>query len=62
MTVNYADSFSASLLQWRGSLYKAIWRDLLVFYILYYCVFAINMMLPDGSSEAERYSFNKCFV
>lgn len=54
MTINYPDSFSLSLLQWRGSLYKAIWRDILLFYVLYFIVFAVNYTLfVNGPSKED---------
>ncbi|KAK6056919.1 Bestrophin [Cooperia oncophora] len=36
MTISYSDTFVRLLFRWKGSLWKAIWRHLLVFLFLYY--------------------------
>lgn len=41
MTISYSDTFVKLLLRWKGSLWKAIWKHLLVFLLCYY---AINMV------------------
>ena len=51
MTISYSDSFSKLLLHWNGSVYKAVGRDLILFYFLYYVVFGINLIFLDESGK-----------
>lgn len=38
MTVWYEEEFSSLLLRWRGSLWKAVLKDLMAFYVGYYII------------------------
>lgn len=38
MTISYEEEFSALMLRWRGSLWKAVLKDLIAFYIAYYII------------------------
>ncbi|XP_057370273.1 bestrophin-2-like isoform X2 [Daphnia carinata] len=49
-----ADDFGGSiriLLRWKGSIYKTIWKDLLVYYGLYYLITIIHNYLLDESGK-----------
>ncbi|KAK6737529.1 hypothetical protein RB195_019936 [Necator americanus] len=41
MTISYSDTFVKLLFRWKGSLWKAIWKHLLVFLLLYYTINAV---------------------
>jgi predicted membrane chloride channel (bestrophin family) len=56
MTINYPDEFSSALLRWRGSLYKAVLPDILLFYLLYYIVFVMQVLFLD---EEQRVYMSK---
>ncbi|CAJ0607246.1 unnamed protein product [Cylicocyclus nassatus] len=45
MTISYSDTFVRLLFRWKGSLWKAIWRHLLVFLVLYYAINAAYRFL-----------------
>lgn len=36
MTIHYEGSFFKSVFRWRGSVWKAIWKDLLMWLVAYY--------------------------
>lgn len=38
MTISYSGNFIHVLRRWKGSVWKAVWKELLVFLILYYAV------------------------
>ncbi|VDP20504.1 unnamed protein product, partial [Soboliphyme baturini] len=54
MTISYSDNFGKLLLRWKGSLWKSIWRDLLVFLTIYY---VINFAYRYAFNEQQRSSF-----
>lgn len=43
MTISYDEEFSSLMLRWRGSLWKAVLKDLIAFYIGYYIILAIQV-------------------
>ncbi|KAK0409208.1 hypothetical protein QR680_004404 [Steinernema hermaphroditum] len=52
MTISYEEEFSSLMLRWRGSLWKAVLKDLIAFYIAYYVVlFAQWYLLDDKQKE-----------
>ncbi|CDW56272.1 Bestrophin domain containing protein [Trichuris trichiura] len=55
MTISYSDNFGKLLLHWRGSLWKSIWKDLLVFLLIYY---SINMVYRFALSDEQQSSFH----
>ncbi|MFH4980865.1 hypothetical protein AB6A40_007574 [Gnathostoma spinigerum] len=38
MTISYDEDFSSVMLRWKGSLWKAVLKDLIVFYVLFYLI------------------------
>lgn len=52
MTISYSDSFLKLLLRWNGSLWKSIWRDLLIYLCLYYSI-NLAYRLGDWSKEQK---------
>lgn len=56
MTVSYSDNFGKLLLRWRGSLWKSIWRDVLIFLVLYYTV---NFTFRFALNEDQQFQFQK---
>ncbi|GMT14264.1 hypothetical protein PFISCL1PPCAC_5561, partial [Pristionchus fissidentatus] len=54
MTISYSDKFLSLLLRWKGSLWKAIWKHLLLFIFLYYC---INIAYRFFMSPAQQEIF-----
>uniref|UniRef100_A0A914UQ25 Bestrophin homolog n=1 Tax=Plectus sambesii TaxID=2011161 RepID=A0A914UQ25_9BILA len=51
MTISYSDSFSMLMLRWRGSLWKAVLKDLIIFYIFYYIIMAFQWYLLDEKQK-----------
>ncbi|CAI5453047.1 unnamed protein product [Caenorhabditis angaria] len=47
MTISYDEEFSSLMLRWRGSIWKAVLKDLIGFYILYYIVLAAQYYFLD---------------
>lgn len=46
MTISYEEEFSSLMLRWRGSIWKAVLKDLIAFYSAYYVVltFQVNII------------------
>ncbi|KHJ79442.1 hypothetical protein OESDEN_20911 [Oesophagostomum dentatum] len=59
MTISYSDTFVKLLFRWKGSLWKAIWRHLLVFLLLY---FSINAAYRFLMTEEQQQLFVKYVV
>uniref|UniRef100_A0A0K0E4U6 Bestrophin homolog n=1 Tax=Strongyloides stercoralis TaxID=6248 RepID=A0A0K0E4U6_STRER len=59
MTISYSDQFLKLLLRWRGSLWKAIWKHLLLFLSLYYL---INLIYRFLLSEGQQVKFMKYVI
>ncbi|CAB3404254.1 unnamed protein product [Caenorhabditis bovis] len=56
MTISYSDTFIRLLFRWKGSLWKAIWKHLVVFLVLYYL---INVYYRFWMTEEQQKSFIK---
>uniref|UniRef100_A0A915J3J8 Bestrophin homolog n=1 Tax=Romanomermis culicivorax TaxID=13658 RepID=A0A915J3J8_ROMCU len=59
MTISYSDNFGKLLLRWKGSLWKAVWRDLSIFLILYY---VINFSYRFAMDDHQRAYFRKLVI
>ncbi|KAK6042563.1 Bestrophin [Cooperia oncophora] len=59
MTISYSDTFVRLLFRWKGSLWKAIWRHLLVFLFLYY---AINGVYRFIMTQKQQEMFVKYVI
>ncbi|VDN37878.1 unnamed protein product [Cylicostephanus goldi] len=51
MTISYDEEFSSLMLRWRGSLWKAVLKDLIAFYIGYYIILAIQWYVLDEKQK-----------
>ncbi|CAB3396868.1 unnamed protein product [Caenorhabditis bovis] len=51
MTISYDEEFSSLMLRWRGSIWKAVLKDLIGFYIAYYVVLAFQFYLLDEKGK-----------
>ena len=51
MTISYSDTFGKLLLRWRGSLWSAIWLDLLVFLGLYFIISIVYRCALDDEQQ-----------
>lgn len=38
MTISYEDEFSSLMFRWRGSIWKAVLKDLIAFFFAYYVI------------------------
>lgn len=56
MTISYSDSFIKLLFKWNGSLWKSIWRHLLIYLALYYI---INVVYRVILSDEQKLHFLK---
>lgn len=45
MTISYDEEFSSLMLRWRGSLWKAVLKDMIAFYAAYYVVLAVQVSI-----------------
>lgn len=59
MTVSYSGNFGQLLLRWRGSLWKSLYKDLIVFLVLYYL---INLIYRFALPEDAKVIFEKTAV
>ncbi|KAH7700707.1 bestrophin-2b [Aphelenchoides avenae] len=51
MTISYEEEFSSLMLRWRGSLWKAVLKDLIAFYIAYYIILFAQWSLLDEKQK-----------
>ncbi|VDL75531.1 unnamed protein product [Nippostrongylus brasiliensis] len=51
MTISYSDTFVKLLFRWKGSLWKAIWRHLLVFLFIYYSINTVYRFLLTSEQQ-----------
>ncbi|KAI1709928.1 bestrophin, RFP-TM, chloride channel domain-containing protein [Ditylenchus destructor] len=51
MTISYEEEFSSLMLRWRGSLWKAVLKDLIAFYIAYYVILFAQWYLLDEKGK-----------
>lgn len=51
MTISYEEEFSSSMLRWRGSIWKAVLKDLIGFYIAYYVILYVQWGLMDEKQK-----------
>ena len=56
MTVSYSGNFMRLLLRWKGSIWRSVWIELVIFLILYYAVrlfyiYGISALDEDGKLE-----------
>ncbi|PIO68604.1 Bestrophin [Teladorsagia circumcincta] len=63
MTISYSGNFFRLLLRWKGSLWRSVWRELLVYLALFYVVkffylFGIDYLSED-STDREMYSYEE---
>ncbi|CAN86624.1 Bestrophin homolog [Caenorhabditis elegans] len=56
MTISYSDTFLKLLFRWKGSLWKAIWKHLLIFLTMYYI---INAYYRFGMTKEQQNEFIK---
>lgn len=56
MTVSYAGSLSRQLFRWKGSVWKPLWFEFLVFILIYY---AIQLFYMFGMSEDSKRDFEQ---
>lgn len=56
MTVSYSDQFVKLLFRWRGSIWKSIWKELIVFLVLYY---TINFIYRFALTTEQQATFVK---
>ena len=57
MTISYSGNFARLLLRWKGSLWKAVWKEMLVFWVLYFLVRFVQKILLTSEQE---YVVNVC--
>lgn len=55
MTISYSDTFIKLLLRWKGSLWKAIWKHLLIFLVFYYCINIVYRFIMDDRQVSDLF-------
>lgn len=53
MTISYAGNFAKLLLRWKGSLWKAVWLEALVFLTLYYFLNVSYRLWMSGNTKSN---------
>ncbi|VDK79602.1 unnamed protein product [Litomosoides sigmodontis] len=63
MTISYTGNFCRLLIRWKGSLWRLVWKELLLFLVLYYAVrLFYNQLLPLLDKEnPEKYRWWRQF-
>jgi hypothetical protein len=71
MTISYSGSFISLLLRWKGSLWKSVWKELLIWLVVYYGIrgvydFALSPTqrfehICDRRKEESKYIFRSTF-
>ncbi|KAI6218835.1 Bestrophin-like protein [Aphelenchoides fujianensis] len=51
MTISYEEEFSSLMMRWRGSLWKAVLKDLIAFYVAYYIILFAQWYLLDEKQK-----------
>ncbi|CAJ0563253.1 unnamed protein product, partial [Mesorhabditis spiculigera] len=51
MTISYDEEFSGLMLRWRGSLWKAVLKDMIAFYIAYYIILTFQYYFLDEKGK-----------
>uniref|UniRef100_F1L7E8 Bestrophin homolog n=1 Tax=Ascaris suum TaxID=6253 RepID=F1L7E8_ASCSU len=51
MTISYQEEFSSLMLRWRGSLWKAVLKDLIAFYLAYYVILFFQWYVLDAKQK-----------
>lgn len=51
MTISYEEEFSSLMLRWRGSLWKAVLKDLIAFYTAYYIILFFQWYYLDDKQK-----------
>src|SRR5271170_2119954 len=60
MSIVYSDQgFLRLLFRWRGSLWRLVWRKLLIFLLIYY---AINFVYRFALPEAKKEQFERIVI
>ncbi|KAM3722199.1 Bestrophin [Dirofilaria immitis] len=66
MTISYTGNLCRLLIRWKGSLWRSVWKELLIFLILYYAIrFFYNHLLPlidEENPEKYRYEFEQIAI
>lgn len=54
MTITYSGNFLRLLFHWKGSLWKSVWKELMIWCLLYYGIrYALKFAIPDSTSVDE---------
>lgn len=57
MTISYGEELSSFMLRWRGSLWKAVLKDLIAFYFFYYVILFFQVSYFLEALIAHYYYF-----
>uniref|UniRef100_A0A158PBR3 Bestrophin homolog n=1 Tax=Angiostrongylus cantonensis TaxID=6313 RepID=A0A158PBR3_ANGCA len=63
MTISYSGNFCRLLLRWKGSIWRSVWKELLMFLALYYIIKLFYLVGIDYlfHDDDDRY-FYRCFI
>ncbi len=53
MTISYAGNFARLLFRWKGSVWKSIWKELILYIFLYYIVRLVYQFLLTGEAKSN---------
>ncbi len=60
MTISYAGNFAKLLVRWKGSIWKTVWKELLIYMIVYYLIrVTYRYGLPTESQKTFEYAVIK---
>ncbi|CAJ0934542.1 unnamed protein product, partial [Mesorhabditis belari] len=59
MTISYSGNFFQVLTRWRGSIWKAVWRELLIYLVMYYAIrvwyrIGIDLIFGDHAAHMKH--------
>ncbi len=57
MTISYSGNFVCLLFRWRGSVWKSIWKELVLYLFLYYVIRLVYQFALTGGAKANYEKF-----
>ncbi|VDM81837.1 unnamed protein product [Strongylus vulgaris] len=59
MTISYSGNFCHLLLRWKGSLWRSVWKELLIYLILFYTIRLFYLIgidyVVDDDDDRDKY-------
>ncbi|RCN28077.1 hypothetical protein ANCCAN_26183 [Ancylostoma caninum] len=64
MTISYSGNFCRLLLRWKGSLWRSVWKELLIYLVIYYAIRLFYLIGIDYLFDDDffRHKYRLLFV